>query len=176
MSTVAPTNAAGAAYAEHSNNWRKVKQMSLKMIATHHVGAANKVSGTGGSRGWHRRCGGLQGALSGETDGSILAADADLFRQLRQDFGIDPKSFGASVELAADAKKTDVKMIPTKEASGKSKSFFFLSPDQHYLFKSATANVKTLRSNHKRVHPEHVQGTQGLDAPSLCRAVPRLAG
>ena len=150
MSTVAPTNAAGAAYAEHSNNWRKVKQMSLKMIATHHVALANKVGvePTGEDlRVAQVLHGGLQGALSGETGGSVLAADADLFRQLRQDFGIDPKSFRASVELAAGRKKTDMKMIPTKEASGKSKSFFFLSPDQHYLFKSATAkDVKTLRS------------------------------
>ena len=57
MSTVAPTNAAGAAYAEHSNNWRKVKQMSLKMIATHHVARQQgRVEPTGEDLRWRRRC------------------------------------------------------------------------------------------------------------------------
>ena len=77
--------------------------------------------------------------------GQVTALHNKGFRKLREAFAIDEVSFRASVELAAGRLVTDMKMISTGMASGKSKAFFFLSPDQHYFFKSANSeDVKSL--------------------------------
>ena len=176
MSTVAPTNAAGAAYAEHSNNWRKVKQMSLKMIATHHKHWPTRSE-------WNRPGedlrvaqalhGGLQGALSGETGGSVLAADADLFRQaaprLWHRSKVLPRLSGASPSPQEDGHEDD----PNKR--GVRQVQILLLP----LARSALPVQERDRERRQNpaINPERVhrarQGAQGLDAPlvmSRCSA------
>ena len=132
-----------------------IKNVTMAFVATHHVALSNKVGvePTGEDlRMAQSLHSGIKDALNGETGGDVVALDNELFRQMRSDFGIDRVGFRASVELAAGRKKTDMKMIPTAMASGKSKAFFFLSPDQHFFFKSATStDVKTLR----KILPEY---------------------
>jgi len=125
-----------------------VRSVQKAFQATHHVALSNKVGiePTGKdlvmAQVLHE---GMRGALGGdESAGSVTAIDGARFKALREGFAINETAFRASIEL--QRQKTDMKMIPSSEAAGRSKAFFFLSPDQHYFFKSSTdEDVYTLR-------------------------------
>lgn len=67
---------------------------------------------------------------SSDEGGEVVALDAGAFQELRAAFGVNETAFRASVALEAGRRETTMKMIPTRDAAGKSKAFFFLSPDQ----------------------------------------------
>ena len=64
--------------------------------------------------------------------------EAERQRQSRAALGIPEAAFYASLALQEGRKRSDMRSIPVSHASGKSKSFFFLSPDQQYIAKSFT--------------------------------------
>ena len=78
---------------------------------------------------------------------TVDLVNADSFARVRRVLGISETSFFASLALQEGRKASDMRSIPVADASGKSKSFFFLSPDQYYVFKSADAH--DLRTLHR---------------------------
>ena len=77
---------------------------------------------------------------------TVRLLDADAFMSVRRVLGISEASFYASLALQEGRSESNMRSIPVAHASGKSKSFFFLSPDQYYIFKSADAHdLRTLR-------------------------------
>lgn len=60
----------------------------------------------------------------------------DLFKRVREACGIWNLRYVAALELPNPSKKPTLSVISSSEASGKSASFFFLSPDQQFLAKS----------------------------------------
>jgi len=67
------------------------------------------------------------------------------FQKIRKAFNISDRQYHAVLNLEDVRVETSFNVIEAKEASGKSGSFFFLSPDQRYILKSCTkADVKTL--------------------------------
>mmetsp|Transcript_6050 Transcript_6050/g.13336 ORF Transcript_6050/g.13336 Transcript_6050/m.13336 type:complete len:438 (-) Transcript_6050:188-1501(-) len=77
-----------------------------------------------------------------------------VFAEFRKVIGIPDAAFYASLALQSGRERSDMRSIPVSQASGKSRSFFFLSPDQHYIFKSA--GVTEIRTLH-RIAPSYVQ-------------------
>ena len=106
---------------------------------------------------------------SSEDDNSfVTAVDGANFKRVRHAFGISEVNFWASVVLQAGRAESDMKCIPTKEASGKSKAYFFFSPDQRYVFKTCTAaDLKTLC----RILPRYVQHVEANAQTLLPRYV-----
>ena len=69
----------------------------------------------------------------------------DKFKEIRSAFGISETQFYAVLGLQKKQMISSFSVIGSGEASGKSPSFFFLSPDQRYILKSCTKrDVKTL--------------------------------
>jgi hypothetical protein len=69
----------------------------------------------------------------------------DKFRDVRAAFGISETQFYAVLGLQKKQIVSSFSVIGSGEASGKSPSFFFLSPDQRYILKSCTKrDVQTL--------------------------------
>ena len=85
---------------------------------------------------------------------TVSAVNATAFQSVRRAFGISDSAFASSICLQDGRTVSDMKTIPLGMTSGKSASFFFFSPDQHYLFKTCTKmDVVTL----KRVLGEYTQ-------------------
>ena len=109
------------------------RSMKLALTATSHVNISNKVGivPTGEDlrmaqvlhSGIHAALavGATSTAAAGAAAASVTAVDADGFRSLREAFDMSEVSFRASIELAAGRQTTDMKMIPTAMAAGKSK-------------------------------------------------------
>ena len=69
----------------------------------------------------------------------------ETFKEIRSAFGISETQFYAVLGLQKKQVISTFSVIGSSEASGKSPSFFFLSPDQRYILKSCTKrDVKTL--------------------------------
>jgi 1-phosphatidylinositol-4-phosphate 5-kinase len=51
---------------------------------------------------------------------------------------VSEREFHASLELATEASTTRLRIVGAKEASGKSPSYFFLTPDQKFILKTCT--------------------------------------
>lgn len=69
----------------------------------------------------------------------------ETFKEIRSAFGISETQFYAVLGLQKKQVISTFSVIGSSEASGKSSSFFFLSPDQRYILKSCTRrDVKTL--------------------------------
>ena len=69
----------------------------------------------------------------------------DKFKEIRAAFGISETQFYAVLGLQKNQVISSFSVIGSGDASGKSPSFFFLSPDQRYILKSCTKrDVKTL--------------------------------
>lgn len=69
----------------------------------------------------------------------------DKFKEIRAAFGISETQFYSVLGLQKKQVISSFSVIGSGDASGKSPSFFFLSPDQRYILKSCTKrDVKTL--------------------------------
>ena len=69
----------------------------------------------------------------------------DEFKRVRSAFGVSEREYYAAFGLQEKRTESDLFVIGAKDAAGKSKSFFYLSPDQRFILKSCTdKDVKTL--------------------------------
>lgn len=67
------------------------------------------------------------------------------FQRIRQAFGISDRKFFAALGLQRGRKESAYNIVSSKDAAGKSTSFFMLSIDQRYILKSCTpTDVVTL--------------------------------
>ena len=71
-----------------------------------------------------------EAAEAGTSSDAVSAIEGATFARIRKALGIQEANFFASVALQAGRTESDMKCIPTSQASGKSKAFFFFSPDQ----------------------------------------------
>lgn len=99
------------------------------------------------------------------------------FQKIRKAFNISDRQYHAVLNLEDVRVETSFNVIEAKEASGKSGSFFFLSPDQRYILKSCTkADVKTLI----RILPHYQkyveQSSQSKEGAAYGTLLPRYLG
>eukprot|EP00038_Savillea_parva_P013300 m.7892 g.7892 ORF g.7892 m.7892 type:complete len:465 (+) comp2485_c0_seq1:264-1658(+) len=91
----------------------------------------------------------------------VRALEPELFAKVRGFFGVSEREFAASLELPDESAMTHMTVVGAKEASGKSPSFFLLSPDQKFILKTCTwadlkCMLRILRSyvDHVEQHPD----------------------
>ncbi|KAL1518831.1 hypothetical protein AB1Y20_003108 [Prymnesium parvum] len=95
----------------------------------------------------------------------VEALEPQLFRRIRAAFNVDEVQFQASICLQCGRAKSNMTVIGGSEAAGKSGAFFFLSPDQFYLFKSAKPKEVALL---RRILPDyaaHMESCHGSILP-----------
>eukprot|EP00978_Attheya_sp_CCMP212_P033043 scaffold131595_cov53-Attheya_sp.AAC.3 len=69
----------------------------------------------------------------------------DKFKEIRSAFGVSELQFYSVLGLPKNQKTSSYSVIGSGDTSGKSPSFFFLSPDQRFILKSCTKrDVRTL--------------------------------
>jgi len=102
----------------------------------------------------------------GAADGvEVKCVDPVLFLRIRQAFGVDEANFYASICLQPGRAETDMTMIGGSEAAGKSGAFFFLSPDQFYIFKSTKETEVTLLRKILPDYAAHMEANPGSILP-----------
>lgn len=100
----------------------------------------------------------------------------DVFQDIRSAFGITETQFYAVLGLQDMATISSFAVIGSGDASGKSPSFFFLSPDQRFILKSCTKrDVKTL-SRILPTYRDHVKSCIPDDGDGNSSLLPRYIG
>lgn len=96
----------------------------------------------------------LRGASPTSPRHPVTLIKPSLFAEIRAVLHIPDAAFHASMALQQGRFQSDMRTIPVAQAAGKSRAFFFLSPDQHYIFKSAgNADLETLY----RIAPQYIE-------------------
>ncbi|KAL3911804.1 MAG: hypothetical protein SGPRY_008558 [Prymnesium sp.] len=100
-----------------------------------------------------------------ETDATVETLEPELFRRIRAACKVDEANFCASIGLQPGRSRSNMTIIGGGDAAGKSGAFFFLSPDQIYIFKSTRQSEARLLRSMLPAYAAHMEANPGSILP-----------